>query len=56
MILLVLIIIYQLICSLINKNYHPNVWLINPPYSQKKEDEKELIFISHMLNCLDKEG
>ncbi|MBP1525176.1 MAG: N-6 DNA methylase [Spiroplasma ixodetis] len=40
----------------INKKYHPNVGLINPPYSQKKEDEKELKFILHMLDSLDKGG
>lgn len=40
----------------INTKFHPNVGLINPPYSQKKEDEKELTFILHMLESLDKGG
>ncbi|MDQ7982919.1 MAG: N-6 DNA methylase [Spiroplasma sp.] len=40
----------------INKKFHPNVGLINPPYSQKKDDQKELKFILHMMNSLSKGG
>jgi type I restriction-modification system DNA methylase subunit len=29
-----------------------NVGLINPPYSQKKQDEMELVFIKKLLDCL----
>jgi len=34
------------------KEFGCNVGLINPPYSQKKEEEKELNFVFKMLNCL----
>ncbi|APE75104.1 N-6 DNA methylase [Spiroplasma citri] len=40
----------------INKKFNTNVGLINPPYSQKKEDEKELKFVLHMLDSLSKGG
>lgn len=32
------------------------VGLLNPPYSQSDEDLHELVFIKHMLDCLDKNG
>jgi type I restriction enzyme M protein len=34
------------------QKYHCNIGLINPPYSQKKEKEKELIFVKKMLDTL----
>lgn len=34
------------------KKYQCNVGLINPPYSQKKENEKELNFVKRMLDSL----
>lgn len=40
----------------INEKFKPNVGLLNPPYSQKKESEKELEFVLHMLNSLNKSG
>jgi hypothetical protein len=32
------------------------VGVLNPPYSQSDEDLHELVFIKHMLDCLDKNG
>ena len=34
------------------KKYNCNIGLINPPYSQKKEEEKELVFVKKMLDSL----
>jgi len=34
------------------KQFGCNVGLINPPYSQKKQDEMELVFIKKLLDCL----
>jgi type I restriction enzyme M protein len=33
-----------------------NIGMINPPYSQSDEDLHELVFVKHMLDCLDKNG
>ncbi len=30
--------------------------MINPPYSQSDEDLHELVFVKHMLDCLEKNG
>lgn len=38
------------------KKYQCNIGLINPPYSQKKEEEKELGFIDYMLDVLNVGG
>ena len=38
------------------KNHHCNIGLINPPYSQGDEDLHELVFVKHMLDCLEKGG
>jgi type I restriction enzyme M protein len=35
------------------KEHHCNIGLINPPYSQEDEDQQELKFVQHMLNCLE---
>lgn len=32
--------------------YGCNIWIINPPYAQKKEDEHELKFVKKMLDSL----
>ncbi|MFA5000077.1 MAG: N-6 DNA methylase [Patescibacteria group bacterium] len=34
------------------KKYQCNIGMINPPYSQKKEEEKELGFVDYMLDVL----
>ncbi len=34
------------------QSYGCNVGMINPPYSQKKEEEKELVFINKLCNSL----
>jgi len=34
------------------REYGCNIGLINPPYSQKKEEEKELVFVKKMLDSL----
>jgi len=34
------------------RKYQCNIGMINPPYSQKKEEEKELSFIDYMLDVL----
>lgn len=33
-----------------------NIGLLNPPYSQSDEALHELVFVKHMLDCLDKNG
>lgn len=33
-----------------------NIGMLNPPYSQNDEDLHELVFVKHMLDCLDKGG
>lgn len=33
-----------------------DVGVLNPPYSQSDEDLHELVFVNHMLNCLNKGG
>ncbi|MGD0348069.1 MAG: N-6 DNA methylase [Terracidiphilus sp.] len=38
------------------KAHHCNAGLINPPYSQEDEDQQELKFVQHMLDCLQKNG
>ena len=38
------------------KKHKCNVGMINPPFAQKQEENKELSFILHMLDCLDKRG
>jgi len=38
------------------KEYRCNVGLLNPPYSQGDSDLHELVFINHMLNCLEEGG
>lgn len=38
------------------KKLKPNVCLINPPYSQKEENESELSFIKNALNLLETNG
>lgn len=34
------------------KAHECDVGMINPPYSQKDEDSKELVFVMHMLDCI----
>ncbi len=34
------------------KKYQCNIGMINPPYSQKKEEERELSFVDYMLDVL----
>lgn len=34
------------------KKYDCDIWIINPPYAQKKEDEHELKFVEKMLDSL----
>ena len=36
--------------------YHCNIGFLNPPYSQSDQDLHELVFVNHMLNCLEKDG
>lgn len=36
------------------KEHKCNVGMINPPYSQGDEDLHELVFVKHMLDCLEK--
>ena len=36
------------------KKQNCSIGMINPPYSQSDEDLHELVFIKHMLDCLDK--
>lgn len=38
------------------KKFHCDVGLLNPPYSQGDADLHELVFVKHMLDCLDKGG
>jgi len=38
------------------KSQKCTVGMINPPYSQSDEDLHELVFVQHMLDCLDKNG
>ncbi|WP_082531794.1 N-6 DNA methylase [Methylobacterium sp. Leaf469] len=38
------------------KEHNCTVGLLNPPYSQADEDSHELYFISHMLDCLERNG
>jgi len=38
------------------KEHRPNIWFINPPYSQKWEGQSEMEFVEHMLNILEKNG
>ncbi|MFH1048130.1 MAG: N-6 DNA methylase [Patescibacteria group bacterium] len=38
------------------RKYQCNIGLINPPYSQKKEEEKELGFVDYMLDILNVGG
>jgi len=38
------------------KEHKPNVWFINPPYSQKWEWQSEMEFVEHMLDTLEKNG
>lgn len=38
------------------RGYHCNVGLINPPYAQGDEDLHELVFVKHMLDCLEPNG
>ncbi len=38
------------------KKYQCNIGMINPPYSQKKEEEKELGFVDYMLDVLNVSG
>ena len=38
------------------KEHKCDVGMINPPYSQGDEDLHELVFVEHMLNCLEKGG
>ncbi len=38
------------------KEHHCNIGLINPPYSQEDEEQQELKFVQHMLDCLEKGG
>lgn len=33
-----------------------NIGMLNPPYSQSDEDLHELVFVKHMLDCLDEGG
>lgn len=35
------------------KGHNCNIGLLNPPYSQAHEDLHELVFVKHMLDCLD---
>jgi type I restriction-modification system DNA methylase subunit len=36
------------------QKHRPNVWFINPPYSQKWEWQTEMQFVEHMLDLLEK--
>jgi len=38
------------------KKHKCTVGVLNPPYSQSDEDLHELVFVKHMLDCLDKNG
>ncbi len=38
------------------KGHRCNIGLINPPYSQEDENQQELKFVQHMLDCLEKGG
>lgn len=38
------------------KKHKCNVGVLNPPYSQSDEDLHELVFVKHMLDCLEKNG
>lgn len=38
------------------KKHKCNVGVLNPPYSQNDEDSQELVFVKHMLDCLEKNG
>lgn len=38
------------------KKHKCNVGFLNPPYSQSDEDLHELVFVKHMLDCLDDNG
>lgn len=38
------------------KKHKCNIGMLNPPYSQSDEDLHELVFVKHMLDCLEKNG
>lgn len=38
------------------KKHKCTVGMLNPPYSQSDEDLHELVFVKHMLDCLEKNG
>lgn len=38
------------------KKHKCTIGFLNPPYSQSDEDLHELVFVKHMLDCLDKNG
>lgn len=38
------------------KKHKCNVGVLNPPYSQSDVDLHELVFVKHMVDCLDKNG
>ncbi|WDL99713.1 HsdM family class I SAM-dependent methyltransferase [Alicyclobacillus sp. ALC3] len=38
------------------KSHKCNVGVLNPPYSQSDEELHELVFVNHMLNCIQKGG
>lgn len=40
----------------IKEKHKPNIWFINPPYSQKWEWQSEMEFVEHMLDMLEKNG
>lgn len=40
----------------IKEKHKPNIWFINPPYSQKWEWQTEMEFVEHMLDMLEKNG
>lgn len=38
------------------KKHKCTIGMLNPPYSQSDEDLHELVFVKHMLDCLEKNG